>query len=105
MVLKPTITYYFDKTISTPLGFYYYENINYEEITHPYDFRYPYKPWPFFKKWEYQNYSGNWISGADCKIKHVFTNSDFEDCFSKGSKRIILVEQGFKRDYCLINRR
>ena len=39
-------------------------------VTHPYDWNYPYHPWPFFRLWNQQNYSGKWKTGNDCKLEH-----------------------------------
>lgn len=59
-------------------------------IAHPYHFDYPYKPWPFFKSWSEQNYSGIWKSNDDCEMK-ILNESELSECFNHGKKRILLI--------------
>ena len=55
-------------------------------IINPWDDRYPFDPWPPYKRWPYQNYTGTWTSGEEnskeaCTIKQVFTRQDLSKCF------------------------
>lgn len=60
------------------------------KITHPYHFDYPYKPWPFFKPWNRQNYTGTWMSAENCEIKKL-SQTEITQCFDSGRKRVVFI--------------
>jgi hypothetical protein len=60
------------------------------KLTHPYHCDYPYEPWPFFKPWYQQNYTGQWKSAEKCEIKKL-SQTEITQCFHESKKRVLLV--------------
>ena len=50
-------------------------------IINPWDDRYPFDPWPPYKRWPYQNYSGTWKSDSKCEIQQEFSFDNLSKCF------------------------